>query len=59
MSARFVYADQSTPLLFPENLREWLPENRPVHFTVEAAGHLKIKGYRVNETGSGRKSAGQ
>jgi hypothetical protein len=32
MSVRLVNIDRDTPLLFPEDLREWLPENHLVHF---------------------------
>jgi transposase len=53
MSARFVYVDRNTPLLFPEDLREWLPENHLVHFIVEAVEGLDMSGFKVNETGSG------
>jgi transposase len=53
MSARFVHVDRNTPLLFPEDLREWLPENHPVHFIVEAVEGLDVSSFKVNETGSG------
>jgi transposase len=53
MSARFVYANRNTPLLFPEDLREWLPENHMVHFIAGAVERLNVSKFKVNETGSG------
>jgi hypothetical protein len=40
-------------LLFPADLREWIPENHLVHFIVEAIEQLDVCGFKVNETGSG------
>jgi transposase len=53
MSARFVNVDRDTPLLFPEDLREWIPENHLVHFILEAIEQLDVRGFKVNTTGSG------
>jgi transposase len=53
MSARFVNVDRNTPLLFPADLREWLPEDHLVHFIIEAVEQLDVSGFKVNETGSG------
>jgi transposase len=52
MSARFVTIDRETPLLFPEDLGKWVPENHIVHFIIEAAGRLDIGSFKVNEGGS-------
>jgi transposase len=54
MSARFVNVDRETPLLFPEDLRGWPPEDHPVHFIIEAIGSLGLRGFKVNTRGSGR-----
>jgi transposase len=53
MSARFVNVDRDTPLLFPADLREWIPENHLVHFIIEAVEQLDVSGLKVNTTGSG------
>ena len=53
MSARFVNIDRDTPLLLPEDLRKWVPENHMVHFIIEALGKPDIRNFKVNEKGSG------
>ncbi|MDR1175501.1 MAG: transposase, partial [Treponema sp.] len=53
MSARFVNVDRDTPLLFPADLREWLPENHLVHFIIEAVEQLDVSAFKVNDSGSG------
>jgi transposase len=55
MSARFVNVDRDTPLLFPADLRERLPENHLVHFIIEAVEQLDVSVFKVNDSGSGRK----
>jgi transposase len=55
MSARFVDVDRDTPLLFPVDLREWIPENHLIHFIIEAVETLDMSGFKVDETGSGSK----
>ncbi|MDR1863580.1 MAG: hypothetical protein LBQ67_06645 [Treponema sp.] len=52
MNARFVTIDRETPLLFPENLRKWAPEDHMVYFIIEAVGKLDIRNFKVNESGS-------
>jgi transposase len=39
--------------MLPPDLREWLPEESMVHFVVEAVEMLDLKGFEVNERGSG------
>jgi transposase len=53
MGARFVNVDRDTPLLFPADLREWLPEDHLVHFIIDAVEQLGASGFKVNESGSG------
>jgi transposase len=53
MSARFVNVDRETAMLFPADLKEWLPENHLVHFIVDAVEMLDIQKFKVNERGSG------
>ena len=35
MSTRLVNVDRRTPLLLPEDLREWVPEDDMVHLVLE------------------------
>jgi transposase len=53
MSARLVNIDRKTPMLFPVDMRNWLPENHLVHFVVEAVELLNISSFRINGSGSG------
>jgi transposase len=53
MSARFVNIDRETPMLFPVDMRDWLPENHLVHFVVEAVNQIVVSGFKVNKRGSG------
>ena len=53
MAAKFVNVDRDTPMIFPPDLREWLPEESMVHFIVDAAEMLDLKCFEVNERGSG------
>jgi transposase len=53
MSARFVNVDRETAMLFPVDIKEWLPENHLVHFIVEAVEMLDIQKFKVNERRSG------
>jgi transposase len=53
MCTRFVNVDRDTPLLFPADLREWLPEDHLVHFIIDAVEQLGVSGFKVNESGSG------
>ena len=40
-------------MLLPPDLREWIPENSMVHFIIDAVETLDIRGFCVNERGSG------
>tara|TARA_Y100000294_G_scaffold122311_1_gene113743 strand:+ start:71 stop:1474 length:1404 start_codon:yes stop_codon:yes gene_type:complete len=53
MSARFINIDRDTPMLFPPDLRDWLPEDSMVHFIVESVDVLDLRGFSINERGSG------
>ena len=53
MSAHFVNIDRETPMLFPPDLKEWLPENSMVYFIVDAVEQLDIKKFSINERGTG------
>jgi hypothetical protein len=53
MSARFVNIDRETPMLFPVDMRDWLPENHLVHFILEAINQIGVSGFKINHRGSG------
>jgi transposase len=53
MSERFVNIDRETPMLFPVDMRDWLPEDHLVHFVIEAIEQIGVAGFKVNRRGSG------
>jgi transposase len=53
MGTRFKLVDRDQPLLLPYDLKEWLPANHIVHFTIEAAAMVPVNQFFVNERGSG------
>jgi transposase len=53
MGSRFKPVDRDQPLLLPYDLKEWLPANHIVHFTIEAAAMVPVGQFIVNERGSG------
>jgi transposase len=53
MGARFKSIDREQPFLMPPDLKEWLPANHIVHFTIEAANLVPLDRFVVNERGSG------
>jgi transposase len=53
MNARFVDVDRNTPMLLPQDLRDWVQEDDLVHFLVDALTLLDLTSARVNHRGSG------
>jgi len=53
MSIRFVNIDRETPMLFPVDMREWLPEDHLVHFIIDAIEQIGVTGFKVNHRGTG------
>jgi transposase len=53
MSARYVTIDRETPMLFPVDMRDWLPENHLVHFIIEVVEQIDKSAFKVNQRGSG------
>jgi transposase len=53
MGAKFVNIDRETPMIFPPDLRDWLPENSMVHFIIDAVEMLDLKDFTINHRGSG------
>ena len=45
--------DRETPMLFPEDMRSWLPENHLVHFVVDAVSQIGVRNFKVNKRGTG------
>ena len=40
-------------MLLPPDLREWIPDNHLAHFVVEAVEGMDLRGFKVNERGTG------
>ena len=40
-------------MLFPVDMRDWLPADHLVHFVIDAIQHLGVRGFKVNRNGSG------
>ncbi|CAB4244375.1 protein of unknown function [Methylacidimicrobium sp. AP8] len=53
MAERFVPVDRMTPMLLPEDLRNWVDEDDLVHFVIEAVERMDLRGFRVNVRGTG------
>jgi transposase len=53
MSTRYVTVDRETPMLFPVDMRDWLPRDHIVHFILESVETLNLQGFQVNERGTG------
>src|SRR5882757_9757696 len=53
MSARFVDVDRNTPMLLPQDLRDWVPADDLVHFLVDALPLLDLSAARINHRGTG------
>ncbi|MEI8218105.1 MAG: IS1182 family transposase [Elusimicrobiota bacterium] len=53
MGAKFINVDRDTPMMLPPCVQDWLPQGSMVHFVVDAVEMLDLKGFVVNERGSG------
>jgi transposase len=53
MSARFVDVDRNTPMLLPQDLRDWVTADDLVHFLVDALPLMDLNAARVNHRGTG------
>jgi len=40
-------------MLFPMDMRDWLPDNHLVHFIIDAIEQIGITGFKVNHRGTG------
>src|SRR5215469_16375700 len=50
---RFVTIDRETPMLFPVDMRDWLPADHLVHFVIDAVQQIGVIGFKVNRRGTG------
>lgn len=53
MGLRLINVDRNTPMLFPVDMREWLPDEHMVHFIVDAVDQLNLGSFKMNWKGSG------
>ena len=53
MAARFINIDRRTPMLMPENIQEWVPENHISRFIVDAVELLDLSSFHINWRGTG------
>lgn len=53
MALRLKTLDRDTRLLFPPDLRDWVPNNHIVHFLIDAVDSLPEKDFRFNHRGTG------
>ena len=53
MSVRFVNVDRETPMLFPVDMRDWLPKNHLVYFLIDAIQQVDLSGFKINRRGTG------
>lgn len=53
MGPRFKPVDREQGLLLPYDLKDWIPSNDIVHFTIEAAELVPVERFKVNESGTG------
>ena len=53
MAARYQNIDRQTPMLLPECLQDWIPEDDLAHFIIEAVAELKLDCCRINHRGTG------
>ena len=40
-------------MLFPVDMRDWLPENHLVHFVIDAVNQIGVSGFKLNNRGTG------
>jgi len=53
MSSRFVNIDRQTPMLLPADVQEWVQRDHLARFVVDAVEALDIRGFKINERGTG------
>ena len=53
MPSRFVNIDRQTPMLLPADVQEWVQRDHLARFIVDAVDALDIRGFKVNQRGTG------
>ncbi len=53
MAKRFVNIDRSSPILLPQDMRDWLPQDHIARFIIEAVDSSDLSCASVNKRGSG------
>jgi hypothetical protein len=53
MAARFQNIERQTPMLLPECLQDWLPDDDLAHFVIDAIAALQLDACRINHRGTG------
>ncbi len=53
MARKLKNLDRDTPMLFPPDLRDWVPESHIVHFLIDAVNQLDDGNFHYNWRGSG------
>ncbi|MDR1469421.1 MAG: transposase, partial [Spirochaetaceae bacterium] len=53
MSERFFQIDRDIPMLFPPDLRDWLPADHLAYFIVDIVEKLNLTRFKVNNRGTG------
>ena len=53
MAARYQNIDRQTPMLLPECIQDWIPDNDLAHFVIDAVAALKLDQCSINHRGTG------
>ena len=53
MAERLVTVDRMTPMLLPEDMRDWVSEDDLVPFVTETVERMNLRRFRVNVRGTG------
>lgn len=53
MSINLINIDRETPMLFPVDMRDWIPSDDMVHFVIESVQGMDLKKLHINKRGSG------
>ncbi|WP_020494376.1 IS1182 family transposase [Verrucomicrobium sp. 3C] len=52
MAERLLRADRMTPMLLPEELRDWVAEDDLVYFVIETVERMDLREFRINVRGT-------
>jgi len=51
--SKFVDCARDQAFLLPPDLRDWIPEDDPAYFVIEAVGRVEMGAFKVNHRGTG------